>query len=201
MKNTMIVKVMLACCCFILGFSSLKIAAGPLSGKQLNRAVLTHGNYCGSGWSNGKWVSNDSEKELCNPGRRLLPPVDKLDMLCLSHDRDYCGKSKAAEDSADKRFIDSLTLLKPSLQTEWADNGCAETLAETKASFKTDVKGANSVNSVLDIAKQSINRTGACKKIGNKLAYVNAAIPVFKAKRAVYQKSNANKAAKTGNTK
>ncbi len=206
MNNKRVREVLLACCCFIPGLLSSAAVAAPLTGDQLNQAVPVHGNFCGPGWSNGKWISG-GEKDLCRPGSRLLSAEDKLDSLCLIHDRDYCGKDRAKEDEADKRFISGLTGLNASLHNEWTANKCAETEKQPEAqstlvmgkdlTAKTGEAVARPafLASVLDLVRNSAKKTETCEKLRSQLAYTTAAIPAFKLKRALYQKAMAKKAA------
>lgn len=75
----------------------------------LQGRIKYHGNYCGPGWSAGKYQNSVIDKSV--------KPVDKLDALCMKHDAAYAkaqqfedrGKSKYANvlrNRADKEFSD-----------------------------------------------------------------------------------------------
>ncbi|MCX5786183.1 MAG: hypothetical protein NTX59_10900 [Elusimicrobia bacterium] len=194
MKNTINLKKISVCFCF---FSQCLISvdafAGLPSKNQLNQAVPTHGNYCGSGWSNGKWNPSGGDKDICKTGIQLLPPKDEVDKLCVAHDKDYCSSDKAKEDDADKQLIDGLTLLKPSLQKEWADNGCAEMGAPVDLPANNGAKtGQALMAAIMNLVKKSVKKTEKCQQLKSELAYTDAAIPALKVKRALYQKTTAN---------
>ena len=197
MKNTTNLTKILVCACFIQCLISLETFAGMPSKDQLNQAVPTHGNYCGSGWSNGKWNPSGSDRDICKTDSQLLPPKDEVDTLCAAHDRAYCSTDKAKKDNADKQLIDGLALLKPSLQKEWADNGCTEMEEPVDLPANNGAKtGQALMASIMNLVKKSVKKTEKCQQLKSELAYTDAAIPALKAKRALYQKTTAKKAAK-----
>lgn len=69
----------------------------PRSNVRWNKnglSVRYHGNYCGPGWSNGKW-----QKSVCGS----LPGIDNFDNSCKRHD---CASIKGRNRAADIAFYE-----------------------------------------------------------------------------------------------
>jgi len=157
-------RILITLCAAVFGLS-VAASAGTLTDKlKSDEAVINHGNYCGPGWSDGTWTNSSTDKAVCTVGTTLVAPIDATDALCMAHDRAYCTTDPAQKDSADAQLIAGLKALKPGLQQEWKDQGCAGVKAPD-SNYKS------------------------CMSLKNQIVYDDAAIAAFTAKRALYKKN------------
>lgn len=61
-----------------------------------------HGNWCGPGWSDGKWQLSVKDGKL--------PAIDELDRVCKIHDQAYAkaNGNGALQAQADKKFYETV---------------------------------------------------------------------------------------------
>jgi hypothetical protein len=178
--------------------SAKEMGAVLLAKTNVNIGAGNYGNYCGEGWSNGKW-EKDFESDLCKIGAAIQSPTDEMDALCFEHDRAYCSRDEAVKDHADQALIDGLKSLKPVLQQQLKDAGCDGVkppevkptgymayLAAIKARLAA-LKARLMKTPVGDPGGQAA-RESLCARLKSQMVYNDATIAALTAKRELYKR-------------
>ncbi|MBU2574187.1 MAG: hypothetical protein KKH28_08945 [Elusimicrobia bacterium] len=172
----------------VLGLSFIGLAvswavAGPV-GDFFDRRIPTHGNYCGPGWSSGRWWSGNEEKDICKGGS--MSPVDGVDALCLIHDRAYCSADEVAHHNADMEFLGKLKEESLRVRTQLKNAPECDAILSPDAAHR--IYGSKDRPS-----KELINK---CTQLKSQENYISAAIPAFSLKIANFKRKAINKATK-----
>lgn len=121
-----------------------------------------HGNYCGPGWSAGKYQESVWDESV--------KPVDELDQLCMYHDGIYASakqlemKGKGTEatvmrQNADQMFVDAVNK-NPSLKGQLASLGINVQYLTRRLRYgeHEDIKVSSLVKHLQSIGRDQINK-------------------------------------------